>query len=149
MKTTMLQNIEKITEITGLKHLDSYQQLHSLGVYYGVKPSVAGLGVSFMIIILVIFSVAGSLIMAIVGFLIPALFTLRAITLKGQEDVKYLTYWVMYALTEVATPLITLLIPEAYWLSLRTMIVILLLHPKFEGAKTLYSQVIEPNLYKI
>lgn len=96
----MIQNVEKIAEITGLKKLDSIRQLEYLETYYKVKPSIVGLGISVLIIILVIFAVAHSLVMFIVGFLIPAYFTLRSISIKGANDeIKYLLYWVMYSLT--------------------------------------------------
>lgn len=97
----MIQNVEKIVEITGLKRLDSIPQLQQLETHYKIKPSIMGLGVSIIVIILILFSVANSLVMFIVGFLTPAYFTLRAMKISkgGMEDVKFLTYWIIYSAT--------------------------------------------------
>lgn len=145
-----MENIHKIIEITGLKKLDSIKHLEHIESTHRIKPSILGLGVSLIVLILIVFSVTHSLVMFIVGFLVPAYFTLRGVSSKGGiEDVKYLMYWICYSITEVITPLITLFLPQTYWVILRIIATVLLLHPSVEGARAIYYQVVEPLVEKV
>ena len=142
----MMENVEKIIEITGLKKLDSIKHLEYIE-NYRTRPSILGLGISLIILILIVFSVTHSLIMFIVGFLIPGYFTLRTINAKVRtEDDKYLMYWILYSITETLTPMVCAFLPQTYWIILRIVATILLLHPKVEGARVIYSQVFEPAI---
>lgn len=65
-----------------------------------------------------------------------------------QVVAKYLTYWVAFALSEVASPVMSVVLPGHFWVFTRLLLVVWLLNPNFEGALKLYGGVVQPLLDK-
>ena len=80
------------------------------------------------------------------GFFIPAYFSLRALeSPQPQDDIQWLTYWVVFGLftfLESFSSVILYYIP--WWYTIKTLTIVWLMLPQTQGAKLVYSKVLRP-----
>lgn len=113
------------------------------------KTYLAG-GAGGLLAVLIFFNVWGNLITNLIGFLYPAYASFKAIESPNKEDdVQWLTYWVVFALLNVLeffTEILLFWVPFYY--SFKTVMILYLLLPQFHGAAVLYSKFVRPTLLK-
>lgn len=99
-----------------------------------------------MLLLLINVGGIGEILANIVGFALPAYFSLIALKTPGTaDDSQLLTYWVVYALFSVIefwSVALTYLIPF-YWF-LKTVFLVYIALPQTGGATLLYKKVIDP-----
>jgi len=80
---------------------------------------------------------------------VPAYFTFVVLETQDSRGLqKYLIYWIIYAIFEVISPLMTLLLPSTLYILLRIAITFALLHPESPLANKLYDSIISPFFIK-
>ncbi|KAB0803653.1 hypothetical protein PPYR_00623 [Photinus pyralis] len=103
--------------------------------------SVAGLALWLM------FGFAGQLVCNCVGFLYPAYVSIHAIeTPHKDDDTKWLTYWVVYALFSLVEFFADIIVGwfPMYWLLKCVFMVWLMIPTEFNGSLILYNRIIKP-----
>src|ERR1700733_9989498 len=107
--------LEKIDHLSGLDKLDSIPSLAIIERTVTVKPSIIALGITSFSLLLLLIGY-GSLSICILGYVLPAYFTFLSLeSADTVDDVKYLTYWILFSSTEVLTPLLTAVIGGYIW----------------------------------
>ncbi|KAJ3243341.1 ER membrane protein DP1/Yop1 [Chytriomyces hyalinus] len=100
--------------------------------------------------ILTIFNIFGALITTLLGFLWPAYQSYKAIEDSDKEnDTQWLTYWTVFGffnVIEVFTDVLLYWIPFYY--AFKSVIILYLILPQFQGAKVVYVSIISPYLLK-
>jgi hypothetical protein len=135
MTATIDETLEQINKRVGFSVLDDDPDLNWITAKYRVKPSFVALGLCMLIAILLLLSRADRLIVCFTGSIIPAYFTFLALEhLRRQMVLKYLTYWAVFVIMEVASPFIVFIIPAHFWVFTRLLLTIWLLNPRLAGA---------------
>jgi hypothetical protein len=99
------------------------------------------------LIIVTLISSATTLVVGIGCVVAPAYFTFLVLETNNKKAVKrYLIYWMIYAIMELVSPLLILLLPSAIYIVIRIAIAVLLLHPESPAAEQVYERVLEPLL---
>ncbi|KAJ3228439.1 hypothetical protein HDU81_006161 [Chytriomyces hyalinus] len=100
--------------------------------------------------IFTIFNIFGALITTLLGFLWPAYQSYKAIEDSDKEnDTQWLTYWTVFGffnVIEVFTDYLLYWIPFYY--AIKSVIILYLILPQFQGAKVVYVSIISPYLMK-
>ena len=87
--------------------------------------------------LLVFFSYGAMFITTMTGFLYPTYGSFKALKSKKEElQQQWLTYWVVYSVTQISLPVISFL-PYHYYLTI--VFYLWLMHPKTKGAKVIYD----------
>jgi len=87
------------------------------------------------LIIVTLISSATSLVVGIGCVVAPAYFTFLVLETNNNKAVKkYLIYWMTYAIMELVSPLLLMMLPSAIYIILRVAITVLLLHPESPAA---------------
>lgn len=114
---------------------------------YKIKPSVVLL-IAFVLLLLLspILNTHG-LLTSIVCYLIPAYLSFIALESTDKEDdIRYLTYWIIFSLVEVSTPVFRLFFNKFMYMIIRVLITVVLLHPLSNVASTIYNNFVRPFL---
>jgi len=145
MAATIEDTLRQINKLVGFGELDEDPDLLWIANKYHVKPSFFTLGLCILIAVLLTFSRADRLVVCVACSVIPAYFTFLALVHQRKPRItKYLTYWPTFIVMEVASPLMSLIVPPHFWVFVRVLITAYLLNPKFNGAERLYTLVLEP-----
>lgn len=129
----------------GLEQLDLDPKLQWIYIQHRVKPSFVMLSYALLVILLMIVAHVERLIVCVSCCIIPALFTFASLD-DPHNRVKYLTYWPMFALMELSSPLFMWIHSVTLSLVLRLILTIWLLSPSFDGATKIFEMIIRPNL---
>lgn len=114
---------------------------------YKVKPSVVLLIVFVVLLILSPILNTHNILTSIVCYLIPAYLSFIALESTDKEDdIRYLTYWIIFSLVEVSTPFFRLFFNKFIYMTMRVLITVILLHPLSNIASLLYNNFIRPFL---
>ncbi|KAJ2488631.1 ER membrane protein DP1/Yop1 [Coemansia sp. RSA 2050] len=112
----------------------------------GVPKVYGGLGAAALVLSLVFFNIGAPLLVNLTGFGYAAYASFNAIESPGKEDdVQWLTYWVVFGFCNVAeyfTGLLTYWIPFYYVFKLGFLIWLMM--PSTRGAEKLYLSTIKP-----
>lgn len=93
-------NLNDFLQKIKLDELDDNEYLFFIQKYLGVKPSSFVIALITFIIIVALTSNAARLLVSLVCCLIPAYFTFVSLESHDPEDdIKYLTYWIIFAMT--------------------------------------------------
>ena len=81
-----------------------------------------------------------------IGFFLPAYFSMRALeTPQPQDDVQWLTYWVVYGFfTFIETFVDFVLYWFPFYYTFKTLAIVWLMLPQTQGAKLVYTKAIRP-----
>jgi receptor expression-enhancing protein 5/6 len=84
---------------------------------------------------------------SIVCYLIPAYLSFLALeSTEKEDDIRYLTYWIVFSLGEVSTPLLRLFFNKFTYMAFRVLLTVALLHPQSGLANLIYNQAVRPFL---
>ena len=86
-----------------------------------------------------------NLLTSIICYLIPAYLSFIALeTTEKEDDIRYLTYWIIFSIVEVSTPLFRLFFNKFIYMIIRISITLVLLHPLSNITSLLYNNFICP-----
>lgn len=116
---------------------------------YNVKPSLAAVALFALLLLLSPIFGTHSLLTSLVCYLIPAYLSFRALESSDKEDdIRYLTYWVLFSLAEISTPLLRLFFNRFFYMVFRMTVTFLLLHPLSDLALRAYQSLLRPFLIR-
>jgi len=133
-------------ELTKYPVLTQFEQRTQVPKAYGV------LGGLFLLTIFHLFNSLAGPVSNLVGWIIPAFLSFKAIETAGhQDDIQWLTYWVVFGffnfLESIALRAVLYYFP--WYFSFKTIFVIWLQLPSFRGAQVLYFSVLKPVLANV
>ena len=145
----MANQVESITKILKLEKLDQNESLSFIETKTKVKPSVIALALIVFITIIIMIAEASAFIVAVCCFLIPAYFSFVALeSTEKEDDKKFLTYWILFSISEVVAPLFNWLLSPTLFTMARVLLTIGLLHPELNWSVKLYDGYFSPLLSK-
>ena len=145
----MANIVESIAQALKLDSLDTNESLAFVEEKTKIKPSVIALSLIVFLTLIIIVAEASALVIGISCFLIPAYFSFLALeTLDQDDDKKYLTYWILFSISEVLSPLLSWAFSPTFYTIGRVLIAIGLLHPQLNLSVKLYDAYLAPLLTK-
>jgi receptor expression-enhancing protein 5/6 len=142
-------SLDSLIKATKLDILDKNESLAFIEEKTKVKPSVFALALIVFLLVIIIISEASSFVIGIACFLVPGYFSFLALeTWDKGDDKKYLTYWIVFSVTEVISPIFGLILTPTVLTVIRVLITIGLLHPQLNLSMKLYDEFISPVLMK-
>ena len=139
------------TQVSNLdRELSKFPQLQRLEQQLGVPKVYAVGGLGLLYVFFVFMNWGGQLLSNLAGVALPTYYSLQAIeTRGGADDTKMLTYWVVYGFFTVVEYWSTTIL---YWLPfyflIKTVFLLWLVLPQFNGASVVYHKAIRPATYK-
>ncbi|KAG0234768.1 ER membrane protein DP1/Yop1 [Actinomortierella wolfii] len=130
------------------KELSKYQKINQLEVATGVPKTYFALGLGSFIGLMIFFNFAGQLFSNLLGFVYPAYRSFKALeTPEKEDDKQWLTYWTVYGFVSILESFTDILL---YWFPfyffLKTIFLLWLMIPQFNGAVTVYNRFLRPFL---
>jgi len=133
-------------ELTNYPVLNTFEQRTQIPKAYAVLGGV---------VLLTLFHFVNSLagpVSNLVGWALPAFLSFKAIETAGhQDDIQWLTYWVVFGffnfLESFALRLVLYYFP--WYFAFKTIFIIWLQLPTFRGAQTVYLSVLKPVLANV
>ncbi|GJJ68722.1 receptor expression-enhancing protein 5/6 [Entomortierella parvispora] len=130
------------------KELEKVPQLNQFQTMTGVPKSYLALGGGALVATLIFFNFAGKLLSNLLGFVYPAYRSFKALESPGKDDDKqWLTYWTVYGFVSILESFTDVLL---YWFPfyffLKTVFLLWLMVPSFNGAATIYVRILRPFL---
>jgi len=127
--------------------LDRMQSLQFIEEKYKVKPSALLLIGFVVLLVLTPLLNTHSILTSIVCYLIPAYLSFLALESTDKEDdIRYLTYWIVFSAAEVGTPLLKLFFNKFTYMTFRILLTLALLHPNSPLASLIYNKGVKPFL---
>lgn len=112
-----------------------------------LKPSVIALSLIVFLTIVIIVAEASAFVVGVACFLIPAYFSFIALeSLDKEDDKKFLTYWIIFSISEVISPIFNWIFTPTFFTIGRVLLTIVLLHPQINLSVKLYESYIAPML---
>jgi len=128
------RELSKIAPLNRLERRTGFPKVYLVG------------GVAFVYFMLIFLNYGGELLSNVIGFALPAYFSLAALeSATPTDDTQWLTYWVVFgffSVVEFWSKQILYWLPF-YWL-FKTVFVLWLALPQFGGAQTMYHVFIRP-----
>ncbi|KIM32958.1 hypothetical protein M408DRAFT_189793 [Serendipita vermifera MAFF 305830] len=129
------------------KELTKYPILNNLEQRTQVPKTFLVLGAVGLASILIFINALAAPVSNLVGWLLPAYLSFKAIETKGtDDDIQWLTYWVVFGffnfLESIALRPVLYYFPFYY--AFKTLFVLWLQLPATKGARTLYINVLRP-----
>ncbi|ODV82619.1 hypothetical protein CANARDRAFT_123489 [[Candida] arabinofermentans NRRL YB-2248] len=124
------------------KVLDQFEAQTKLPRSY----AVLGAGAVYLLLVFLNFGGIGQLLSNIAGFVVPGYYSLKALkTSTTKDDTRLLTYWVVFSALNVLEFWVKAILywVPAYYL-LKTLALLYLALPQFNGAVVVYDLVIKP-----
>ena len=88
-----------------------------------------------------------ALLTSIIFYLIPAYLSFLALeSTDKDDDIRYLTYWIIFSIVEVAAPGFKLFFNNFTYMAFRILVTLVLLHPQSAIASLLYTKYVRPFL---
>ncbi|KAF9336505.1 ER membrane protein DP1/Yop1 [Podila minutissima] len=130
------------------KELNKVPQLIQLEAATGVPKTYVVLGAGSLVGLMIFFNIAGQLFSNLLGFAYPAYRSFKALESPEKDDDKqWLTYWTVYGFVSIIESFTDFLL---YWFPfyffLKTVFLLWLMVPSFNGAATIYNRVLRPFL---
>ena len=84
---------------------------------------------------------------SLVCYLIPAYLSFLALeSIDKEDDIRYLTYWIIFSISEVSTPFLKLFFNKFTYMTLRILLTLALLHPLSGLTSMIYNKAVRPFL---
>ncbi|KAF9291224.1 ER membrane protein DP1/Yop1 [Mortierella alpina] len=130
------------------KELSKYAQLNQFQAATGVPKTYLALGAGAFMTAMIFFNFAGKLLSNILGWVYPAYRSFKALETPSKDDDKqWLTYWAVYGFVSILESFTDVLL---YWFPfyffLKSVFLLWLMIPSFNGAATIYSRILRPFL---
>ncbi|KAG0264988.1 ER membrane protein DP1/Yop1 [Mortierella polycephala] len=130
------------------KELSKYSQLNQFQAATGVPKTYLALGAGAFMTVMIFFNFAGKLLSNILGWVYPAYRSFKALETPDKDDDKqWLTYWAVYGFVSILESFTDILL---YWLPfyffLKSVFLLWLMIPSFNGAAIVYSRILRPFL---
>ncbi|KAF9423321.1 ER membrane protein DP1/Yop1 [Podila epigama] len=130
------------------KELSKYAKLNQLEVATGVPKTYFAIGAGSFVAVMIFFNFAGQLFSNLLGWVYPAYRSFKALeTPEKEDDKQWLTYWTVYGFVSILESFTDILL---YWFPfyffLKTVFLLWLMIPTFNGAATVYNRVLRPFL---
>ncbi|KAF9159429.1 ER membrane protein DP1/Yop1 [Actinomortierella ambigua] len=130
------------------KELSKQPKAVQLEAATGVPKTYFALGLGAFFGLMIFFNFAGQLFSNILGFVYPAYRSFKALESPEKEDDKqWLTYWTVYGFVSILESFTDFLL---YWFPfyflLKTVFLLWLMIPTFNGAITVYNRFLRPFL---
>ena len=88
-----------------------------------------------------------AILTSLICYLIPAYLSFLALeSVDKEDDIRYLTYWILFSVAEVGTPFLKLFFNKFTFMAFRIFLTVALLHPKSPLAATIYLKAVRPFL---
>jgi len=130
------------------KELLKYPQIVKLEQQIGIPKTYLAASVIGIVFVLIFFNVWGSLFSNIIGWLYPAYASFKAIeSAKKTDDTQWLTYWTVFGffnIVEFFSNIVLYWVP--FYFLIKTVFLLWLSLPPFNGAKIVYARGIRPFL---
>ncbi|EPQ30168.1 uncharacterized protein PFL1_02284 [Pseudozyma flocculosa PF-1] len=128
------------------KELSKYPLFNKFEQTVPVPKAYAAIGAFGLFVLLVFFNIFAGFLTNVVGFFLPAYFSMKALeTPQPQDDIQWLTYWVVFGFftfLESFSTVILYYVP--WWYTIKTLAIVWLMLPQTQGAKMVYSKVLRP-----
>ncbi|KAK0554734.1 ER membrane protein DP1/Yop1 [Tilletia horrida] len=129
------------------KELAKYPQLVRFEQTTHVPKAYAAIGAFSIFVTLIFFNVFAGFLTTVLGFVLPAYFSLRALETKGPEDdIQWLTYWTVFGffsfLESFSVRLLLNYFP--YYYTVKAILITYLQLPQTQGAKVVYVKFLRP-----
>ncbi|GAW02721.1 hypothetical protein LENED_004389 [Lentinula edodes] len=134
------------------KELTKYPVLINFEQRTQIPKTYAVLGASLLVVILHMFNALAAPVSNLVGWALPAYLSFKALESPStQDDVQWLTYWVVFGffnfLESFALRLVLYYVP--WYFAFKTLFILWLQLPYFRGAQVTYFAVLKPVLANI
>lgn len=127
------------------KELSKYPQLNQLEQQTSVPKVYVVLGLGVLYFALVFFNIAGEFLVNVVGFALPAYYSLDALfTTTKADDSQWLTYWVVYAFLTVLESAVNAVYWFPFYYVFKFVLVLWMALPATNGAQTVFHSLISP-----
>ncbi|KAF9161920.1 ER membrane protein DP1/Yop1 [Mortierella sp. AD011] len=126
------------------KELGKYPQLNQLEAATGVRKTHFAIGVGAFILVMIFFNFAGKLLSNLLGWIYPAYRSFKALETPGLDDDKQWTVYGFVAIIESFTDVLLYWFP--FYFFLKTLFLLWLMIPSFNGAATVYTRILRPFL---
>ncbi|KAG0209009.1 ER membrane protein DP1/Yop1 [Mortierella sp. GBA30] len=130
------------------KELSKYAPLNQFEAATGVPKTYLALGAGSFFTLMIFFNFAGKLLSNLLGWVYPAYRSFKALeTPEKEDDKQWLTYWTVYGFVSILESFTDILL---YWFPfyffLKTVFLLWLMIPSFNGAAVVYSRILRPFL---
>jgi receptor expression-enhancing protein 5/6 len=144
-----MDQINSVMDSLRFTSLDALPGLTFIQTKYGVRPSLVLLGLLGVMLALSPFFNTYSLLASIICYLIPAYLSFLALeTPEPEDDIRFLTYWIIFSFVEVGQPFLRLFLSKFIYTMFRILLTIALLHPFSDLSLKIYNKLIGPFLKK-
>lgn len=124
-----MPSLKVIEEKTKLK--PSWALLLSLGLLVLFSPLLNTYGI----------------VISLICYLVPAYLSFIALESTDKEDdIRYLTYWIIFSVAEVFSPFLRLFFNKFMYMAIRVLLSVALLHPLSNATSTIYNRFVRPFL---
>ena len=142
-----MELVNKFIQPLQFEALDKLPALKFVEEKYKIKPSAVLLIVFVVLLVLSPILNTHSILTSIVCYLIPAYLSFIALeSVDKEDDIRYLTYWIVFSLVEVSTPFLRLFFNQFLYMSFRILVTVALLHPLSNISTKIYTNIIRPFL---
>ncbi|KAF8329089.1 TB2/DP1, HVA22 family-domain-containing protein [Cantharellus anzutake] len=131
------------------KELSKYGPANTFEQKTQIPKTYGAIGVALVVLVSLFINTLAHSISNLVGFVLPAFLSVKAIESPGHEDdVQWLTYWVVFGtftvVESVALRLALYYLP--FYFVFKTIFILWLQLPATKGARTLYFSILKPVL---
>ena len=125
-----MEQVNKYIEPLKFKKLDKISSLKFVKEKLNIQPSVLLLIIFVVLLLLSPFLKTHTIMTSLVCYLIPAYLSFLALESKDKEDdIRYLTYWIIFSAAEVSTPFLKMFFNRFTYMTFRIILTLALLHP--------------------
>ena len=142
-----MEQLNKFIEPLKFQALDKIPSLKIIQEKLNIQPSVLLLIVFVVLLLLSPFLKTHTIMTSLVCYLIPAYLSFLALESKDKEDdIRYLTYWIIFSAAEVSTPFLKLFFNRFTYMTFRIILTLALLHPQSPLCSLIYNKAVRPFL---
>ncbi|BGP26439.1 hypothetical protein Rt10032_c11g4605 [Rhodotorula toruloides] len=129
------------------KELSKYPTLNRLEAQTSIPKAYAVLGVGALFSTFIFFNIFAGFLSNLLGWALPAYFSLKALESPGHDDdVQWLTYWVIFGSFTFIESLISVVAWFPYYYVVKSLFILYLTLPSTRGAIVVHDKLFKPLL---